>query len=542
MTLSLNYGNISNASKNAKKIGNEIGQYIDNLNKKVQNKIDSVTGGSSTALSNASYFIDAKISQLDKRRDNAYTLSARIANLKETAERVDKNVARTISANRKSLYENYSCLKPNALKRAWNSLLCCLKNVPIIGNIIKFIKDIGDALSELKNKIRDWWKYEGGKIIGDIILKIGLAVAAVCTAIAAILSGGVIFIVAACVAAVIAVANAVTNTCEELNARRALKNGKYGQAAVHSGRDSTAQWLRETNFHDAKLNGWSNTGACILDIADTVAGIVLIVHDLGEIADKFLKKNGVSFAFKERVMGKDGKWTTKVTGKSFRRGVKAMITNQPLTESTKHGLRTTLFTNVKDGFKYKATLFKMALRDPKNYYKRTHTDNLRYQAALAKMALRDPKSYLKADAIHYDDLKYQAKLLGMAMKHPVNYFSKAPAETWKKLGSGISGLAGKYNSIMNSVSGSSVSLTDRIEQKVQSVVQDKVFGGTFSDVMNKTGAGKFISGKDPSGTIGKYTGWTGDGVLQKISSVVNPDRGIYYVDKKPYVCYAYSAD
>lgn len=496
MTLSLNYGKISNASKNAKKIGNEIGQYIDNLNKKVQNKIDSVTGGSSTVLSNASYFINAKISQLDKRRDNAYTLSDRIANLKETAESVDKNVARTISANRKSLYKQYSCLKPNALKRAWNSLLCCLKNVPIIGNIIKFIEDMGDALSELKNKIRDWWKYEGGKIIGDIFLKIGLAVAAVCTAIAAILSGGVILIVAACVAAVIAVANVVTNTCEELNAWRALKKEKYGKSAVHSGRDSTAQWLRESNFHDSKLNKWSNIGANVIDIADSVSGAIILVYDIGKIANSFLKNHGVSFVFKERVIGKDGKWTTKVTGKSFRRGVKAMITNKALTNSTKEGVRITLFKSVKDNFRLNKTLFKIAAKNPKGYFS---------------------KKGIKIKKI------------------------KTTAELITDFGKSIKKISSLPNDVFNTISSSNpVGKTG--EKIVQGTVKKHIFSGSASKVIQKTGIGKIVASIDASGNIGKYTGWSSDGIVQKVTYAISCGNGIYSMMRQPSLSYAYLID
>ena len=524
MTLSLNYGSLSAASVKSKRIGEEIGSYINDLSNKVQSKICSVSGGSSPALSNANYYVKAKIDQLRKRSENAFNLSTKINDLVEKAKEVDNDVAKTICNNRKKLYETHSCLKPDALKRAWNSFVNFLKNIPLIGDFIKFLEDVADAFAELKNNIRDWWKYGGGKSFVDTILKIGAATLAIVVAIvevvglatATIVTGGAVLVaVAACICAVIATMNAITNCSEESKAREALREGKYGKAAVHSGRDSTAQWLREHNFNDSTLNRLSNTGALALDITDSIASTVLLVHDIGKLSNTFFKKNGISFAFKERVMGKDNKWTTRVTPESFRRGMKALITNQPLTRSTKAGLRTTLYRNITDPIKYQATLFKYALRDPIGYLK-------------APRSVNSPNLITKMVKKFVEGYKPDESLVTFANK--IGYAQKL-VEKGNSLVEG-------FDKTVDSFTGEGKTMYERF----QDLVSKKVFNGYFSDLAEKTGIGKAVSSLDPTGNVEKFTGYSDDGILQKSVTAINSGRDLFKIHKSPYSCFTVSPD
>lgn len=521
MTLSLKYGRLSAASSKSKKIGEEIGSYINNLNQRVQSKIYGVSGGSSPALSNANYYVNAKIEQLRKRRENAFNLSTKINELVETAKTVDQEVSKTISENRKQLYKNYTCLKPSKFKEALNAFICFVRNIPVLGDIIKFFENVGDAFSKLKNSIRDWWKYGGGKSFVDTIIKIGEAALAVVVAVSAVIAlttativtgGAVLYAVAACVSAAILSMNAITNLCEESNARQALRAGKYGKAAVHTGRDSTAQWLREHNFNNSTLNRLSNTGALVLDVADSISGVVMLAHDIGKITNAFFKKNGISFAFKERVMGKNNKWTTKVTPESFRRGMKALITNQSLTTTTKAGLRTTLIRNITDQFKYQATLFKYALKDPKSYLKAKQSTGF-----VSKMTEKFVEGF-KPDG----SLSTISNRLGYAQK----LIEKG------------NGMVNSFDKTLDLFSGEKKTMY----QRLQGLVSKNVFNGYLSDMADKTGIGKSISSLDPTGNVEKFTGWSDDGIIQKSVSAINSGMDLFKIQRSPYSCFTVSPD
>ncbi|MDR1320316.1 MAG: hypothetical protein LBK56_02670 [Gracilibacteraceae bacterium] len=360
MILSLSYGDLSGTVTETNRLVSELGQYCDELSRKVQQKMYSVEGGMSSALNSADYYVNAKIRQLRARESNARNLSAKTQTLLDTAKRVDESVKSTIEANQKSFFQKNPELKSSDFQLWLTSFYCDMKNVPILGNIIGWGEQVYGGIVQLGKDIKHWWKCGGGQELVvnclDIVLRVGLAVAAVVVAVGAVAAllaatvvtgGAILFAVAACVAAVIAVVNAGTNIVTSAQAIGASQNGDPAMAKIYGERDSLAQVLREENFHNPILNRLSNTAATVLDFTEAAAGVVLLVHSIGKIAGSFLSKNGVGFAFKELVHGADGKLTSKVTLSSIWKGTKAMILNQKLTTSTSAGLRTTLITNVK---------------------------------------------------------------------------------------------------------------------------------------------------------------------------------------------------
>jgi len=355
MVLSLEYNELSNAISETNKLANELGQYCDDLSKKVQQKMYSVEGGMSAALNNADYYVKAKISQLRTREDNARTLSTKSQTLLDTAKRVDTEVEKTIQANQKSFFQKNPDLKAPWYQCAFVSFICDMKNVPVIGWLIKGGEQVISAIDQFGKDIKYWWKCGGGKELitncFDVVIKVGLAVAAVVAAVTAVVAlvtatvitgGAILFAVAACVAAVIAVVNAITNTVTSVQAIVASNASDPAMSKIYSKRDTLAQVLREYNFHDRNKNRASNAWAIGLEVTEALAGVILIVQSIGKIAGTFLGGNGIGFAFKELARGADGKLTTKVTLSSIWKGAKAMILNQKLTTSTAAGLRTTL--------------------------------------------------------------------------------------------------------------------------------------------------------------------------------------------------------
>lgn len=511
MVLSLRYGDLSSAATEANRLADELNQYCEDLSRKVQQKMYSVEGGMSSALSNADYYVNQKITQLRNREDNARTLSGKVQELVDTAKRVDEDVERMIQDNQESFFQKNPELKAPWYKQAWTSFMCDMKNVPVLGWLIQGGEDALDAIDTLGKEIKHWWKCGGGKELImnclDIVIKIGGAVLAVVTAVSAVvalftatvLTGGMIlFAVAACVTAVIAVVNAVTNIFTSVQAITASQGGDPTMAKIYGERDTFAQVIRDHNFHDRELNRASYTAASVIEITDTIAGVITLVQSIGKIAGSFLSKNGVGFAFKELARGSDGKLTTKVTLKSIWKGTKALVLNQKLTTSTATGLRTTLLTNIKQSFSYQATLFKMAMRDPGNWFRTRQTGDMGFFKNMMEK-MRYNFSQFKNTAFQFrpGDLEFNLDKIS-------NIVSVAND------GLGIT------KDILEGL--------DRTDNKglarraLEKFSQDKLFDNDFFGLIDKTGLGGVIVDFDKSGFLKDFTGM-GDGIYQKIGDI-----------------------
>ena len=163
MVLSLRYGDLSGAATEANRLADDLNQYCEDLSRKVQQKMYSVEGGMSSALSNADYYVNQKITQLRNREESARTLSEKARELHDTAKRVDEDVERMIEDNQESFFQKNPELKAPWYKQAWTSFMCDMKNVPVLGWLIQGGEDVMDAIDVLGKEIKHWWKCGGGK-------------------------------------------------------------------------------------------------------------------------------------------------------------------------------------------------------------------------------------------------------------------------------------------------------------------------------------------------------------------------------------------
>lgn len=304
MKLSLYYGDLSRAADNSNKLASELDDYCDSLSKKVQNKMYNVEGGMSTALNTADYYVNQKIHNLRKKSSNARNLARQINNLLGTAKRVDSDVKSTIEANQKNLFQKHADLRPSKAQLYLTSFLCDMKNVPVIGFLIRGKEAIDGGIDHLKKEICYWYKCEGGKELVGIVLSVvgtALAVVALVVAVAALLtiSGGTILAiigsavcaVAGFIGAVIGLMNSVTNVVTSLQAYESATGGHPGQAKIYAGQDKFSDVLRDTNFHDKDWNRGSNIAATGLDVTEAVCDVIGIVEGIQGAVGKIHGKN-----------------------------------------------------------------------------------------------------------------------------------------------------------------------------------------------------------------------------------------------------------
>lgn len=495
MVLSLDYSSLQNAIKETQKLETELDQYCDELSKKVQSKLYDVKGGMSSALNSADYYINQKISQLRTKAEHATTLASRQNTLFDTAKRVDGDVKHMIEANQEQFFEKYPDLRPSDTKTKIYEFFVNLKDVPILGDIIRGLEIVVDARKELMRNIRYWWECGGGEALVmncvDILIVVGAAVLAV---IAVIGSSGFLAVVAA-VAAVIAIVNAATNIVTSVQAIMADRNGDPAMAKIYADRSSLASVLREENFHDRTLNRFSNTAAFAVEITEAVTGIIMTVASIGKTIGKavsgFAKNNGISFAFKELTRDSNGKLVTKITLKSFWRGTKAMILNEKLTASTAKGLRTTLFNNIKASFKnnfgYQLKLLKMAIRDPKGWAQKKEIGDLGFLKNISEKVRLNIALFKKAD------ITIKIKTYTSSLKTGLTYFNAVIEGLNKEDGRGV------------------------VNHSLEEFLPDKFFDSDFIKLLNQIGVTKTIFADDKYEDFRYYTGiGKKDGLIQKI--------------------------
>ena len=296
MKLSLDYSDLSRAASSAEQLANELDDYCDSLSKKVQNKMYDVTGGMSSALNTADYYVKQKINDLRCKSSNARYMSKKINNLLGTAKRVDSDVKTTIEANQKNLFEKHADLRPSNAQLYLTSFLCDAKNVPIIGSLIELGEDVGKGYKTLKNEIRYWYKCEGGKeLIGIVLSAVGAVLAVVAVVCAFVFTGGSILAVIAGVAgiigAIIGVMNAATNIVTSFQAYEAATGGHPGQARIYARQDNLSDVLRDTNFHDKAKNRKSNAWAIGIDITETVCDVIGLINGIDSAVDSLKNAN-----------------------------------------------------------------------------------------------------------------------------------------------------------------------------------------------------------------------------------------------------------
>lgn len=303
MVLSLKYGDLSGMISESNRLADELGQYCDDLSRKVQQKMYSVEGGMSSALNNADYYVKSKIAGLRAKESNARNLSAKAQTLLETARRVDTGVEQMIQANQQSFFNKNPDLKPADWKQNVVSFFVDLKNanIPILSDIIRGGEAVLGALETLKNNIRHWYKCGGGKeLVGVVLSAVGGVLAVVVLVCAVAFTGGTILAVIAgvvgVISAMIGLVNAATNIATSIQAYDSAQGGHPGMAKIYAGQDTLADVLRQTNFHDRELNRGSNAWATGIEITDAVCSIITTTIG-GVKAVQALKKINITKTF-----------------------------------------------------------------------------------------------------------------------------------------------------------------------------------------------------------------------------------------------------
>lgn len=284
---SISYSSISDAKSEAKQLSRKLDTYADHLNDQVYKKLSSYNGQWTGNLSDAKSKIGSKISDLRSASSKYGNYANDLGELKEECQNTDKAVKSRIATLTAS-FKKANGIRNSHIENGLYYLGTSIGNSSVGGRWVNDKIDKSKAgLTYIKDKLKVWYNYEGGKELIKGILTVVLdVVIAVASVIAVIASGGALVIIATCVAAAIAAFNAGVNLGNEINAYKERQNGDPAMGKRYSAEDTIQDTLRKET-DDSFWHG----------VATAVDG-VLVVCTLIQLGDglKNLVKKGFKWA------------------------------------------------------------------------------------------------------------------------------------------------------------------------------------------------------------------------------------------------------
>lgn len=386
--LAINYNEINTVISAANSISRKADEYANNLSWSVSGRIDSVTGGANDILTSSKYYVDAKINKLRSKSYAYGALANRINNFAENARKIDKQVARII-AYEKTRFQNTTGLGAKGPAAGFIEWLVGLKNkCPILEYIGNINSRLSTYIKSIKDEIRHWYEFEGGKewlAYGRAIVG---AVVALALFIVTLPASGFIAICAA-IGAAIAAINAIYNVYSSVKSYEAARNGDPAWAKIYGDEDKLTDFFRRHNFGSKRLNQVMDVVSFGIDGAELFTGVVSIGAGIKKLADKpfklkclnkyFDSKNGLlSYMKTDKTILKisrdsKGKYvgiikkTQVFTKAKVTNTLKAYVANSPIDTKSSEGLRTMLNNNFKSDVRkfFTPSGFKEAIKPEK---------------------------------------------------------------------------------------------------------------------------------------------------------------------------------
>ena len=301
MIVEIEYSELERASNSLRRASKYCGEYANRLQIKIPGQLNSLTKGSSSYTSSASYFASAKIKLLESQKQKFLDVSGKIDDFIEEARNTDQYVANILKR------EGNEFRKANGLTYGWADGLMQVISRFSIGVVNEFsfsrwidtcLRDISDGFNAWKLDKKHAFACGGGKykilvwVKGFALAAAALAVFAACviafpaiaTLIAAIASGSVTWglawaaFAATCtmITSCIALADATVGLICTSNAAL-IADTDPGWAARYADISSTTEYLRKTYF-DSAWDKKSMNLAEGINWVSKICGIVTIAN------------------------------------------------------------------------------------------------------------------------------------------------------------------------------------------------------------------------------------------------------------------------
>lgn len=301
--VSISYSSLKDASREAEDVARKLDKYADSLYSDVYKKLNNYDGPWSSHVSSAKTNTNNKINELRLEQEKYESYAKELINLRDECVRVDKAVKSKVSSLTASFKEAYG-IRNSAVENAINYFVTGLNNKTSFGRWISSAKDDYEAgKNYLKDSIKEWYNYKGGKelIVGTLVGLIEVAIGVLAIA-GAILSGGaLVAVIAGVVGGIIAIANGAANIWNEQKAYSITRNGDPATGKRRSEINTWQDYLRSSfifgdDGETYEYNEFYNGLALGIDIVDKACAVVDFVCSGWELLQKGYKWATGSFA------------------------------------------------------------------------------------------------------------------------------------------------------------------------------------------------------------------------------------------------------
>lgn len=275
-TVAVSYGSLWDAANEAKGVAKKLDKYADQLHSRVVKKLDKYDGNWSSNMSNAKSRVNQKISQLRNEQEKFETYSKDLLDLRDECKEVDKRVRKKVSSLTAQFKESHG-IRNNVVVNYISYVLTARGNETAFK---RWVNDRGDEARSvrnyLKDSIKEWYNYEGGKeLIKGVVIGVLEIAVAVCAIVGVILSGTwTVAAVAALIGGCIALANGVSNLVNEALAYYETSGGDPATGRRRSDIDTLTSWIRHD--FDSKLAHGIAFG---IDVVNLVCVVTTLVSD-----------------------------------------------------------------------------------------------------------------------------------------------------------------------------------------------------------------------------------------------------------------------
>ena len=325
-TLTVSYRDLGRASSDANTVAKRIGDYSNSLQREVVKKLNNYSGTWTGNMNSAKSQTEQKINDLNEEKRKYEKLSTDLSDLCEECKSTDVAVKGLVSSLTADFKQAHG-IRNNPVENAIMNFLTSLQNCTFVDRWVESkLEDFMDNASDLYDRIKYWYNYEGGKedlsaaltFIAEIAVALLSFALAIATFMAAALTlGSLLVFLASATLATIGILDAIANLKNEC--RASSLRGKDPATAKRLSDLNTAADTFTSSFMYGdgeyyEYNEFYNNISSGLKIAKLVADIIKFVD--GGL--KLLTNLG------KWLSGSEGFKLTKLFSKS---GIKAFLTD-----------------------------------------------------------------------------------------------------------------------------------------------------------------------------------------------------------------------
>lgn len=273
--IKVNFSQLNEAIKNAGKTATKLETYGELVYSHNYSTLTNIVGGSTEYTADAATKISQKKEELNQMASRFSNYSKTLTNFRNLVEEKDASLSSTIEGWAKTFTEQHS-IACGPVESAWRWICdgaSSILNSTVLGQWIhNSLREVGDWFSNRWDDLKEWYAFDGGEFVVNIVL--GLA--AIAAAIFTIVTAGVGFVAFfAVVGAYIAIANAIFQIGTSVVAL--VNQNKDPAWARRCAKDKKVSDFLETNWPDNKvlqiIGGTIDTIDCICAVIDITDGL-----------------------------------------------------------------------------------------------------------------------------------------------------------------------------------------------------------------------------------------------------------------------------